>query len=152
MAHQIPWYDYVNIPIIDPCMAGHIYKNNHQGYAGGSGRHVSGVVWTVGIVHFTSEVLVANNSHNYKTNVAPAQPYMMLHRINRHTWIRWPNDGPTMEWWCKGNITKNCKCLPPSSLQSSTYCCRNPPESGRFRSIPGIPRNVLKICNNIYII
>ena len=28
-----------------------------------------------------------------------------------------------------------------SSLQSSTYSCRNPPESGRFQLIPGIPWN-----------
>jgi hypothetical protein len=39
-------------------------------------------------------VLVANNSHNYETNVALAQfSYTTLHRINRHTRIRSPNDG-----------------------------------------------------------
>jgi hypothetical protein len=73
------------------------------------------------VVHFTSEVLVAINLRNYKTNVAPAQlSYTTLHRINRHTRIRSPNDSPIMERRCGGNITRNCKCLPPRDRRQSS--------------------------------
>ena len=61
-------------------------------------------------------------------------------------------------WWDKSREPEDLQLLHPeildeclnvheeqllksSSLQSSTYSCRNPPESGRFRSIPGIPWN-----------